>query len=211
MSGCLQVVKYRHFEALAVFYRSAIFKIIHPSRMVTLFPPAAHSSIHTFWIDVLLNADDECEVCSHAVDYYLDEITWGETVRVLNEQMPSLRHLHISIILRKISVPVEHFRALLEENVYPALMRMKKLHCFRVLVNFENVAPANAPFKVISAEYLGANKTKDGRELASNEAEEEVSMDDAEEESTKDVEDEYISEHDEKAWDIRDGWKIAFH
>lgn len=209
MSGCLQVVKYRHFEALAVFYRSAIFKVISPKRIVTLFPPAVHSSIHTFWIDVLLNGNSECDMCNHLVDRYLDGTTWSEIVTVLNKQMPSLRHLHISIIRRKNSQPVEHYRALLEENVYPTLMRMKKLHCFRVLVNFENVAPANAPFEVIAGEYLGENKTN--LELASNEAEEEVSTDDVEEESTEDVEDEYITEHDEKAWDILDGWKIAFH
>lgn len=96
---------------------------------------------------------------------------------------------------------------------------MKKLQCFRVLVNFENAAPANAPFEVISGEYLAAYETKDDLELVSNETEEEVSTDNVEdentgnvkEESTEDVEDEYVTQHEEKAWDIIDGWKIAFH
>lgn len=219
VSGCLQVVKYRHFEALAVCYRSTIFKVIRPKGILTLFPPAAHSSIHTFWIDILLNSKSECDMCNYLVDCYLDETIWSKIVTVLNEQMPSLRHLHISIIRRKNSKPVEHFRALLEENLYPTLTRMKKLQCFRVLVNFENAAPANAPFEVISGEYLAAYETKDDLELVSNETEEEVSTDNVEdentgnvkEESTEDVEDEYVTQHEEKAWDIIDGWKIAFH
>ncbi|EZF69708.1 hypothetical protein H105_07834 [Trichophyton soudanense CBS 452.61] len=198
---------------------STIFKVIRPKGILTLFPPAAHSSIHTFWIDILLNSKSECDMCNYLVDCYLDETIWSEIVTVLNEQMPSLRHLHISIIRRKNSKPVEHFRALLEENLYPTLTRMKKLQCFRVLVNFENAAPANAPFEVISGEYLAAYETKDDLELVSNETEEEVSTDNVEdentgnvkEESTEDVEDEYVTQHEEKAWDIIDGWKIAFH
>ncbi|OAL63480.1 hypothetical protein A7C99_5876 [Trichophyton rubrum] len=146
---------------------STIFKVIRPKGILTLFPPAAHS-----------------------IDCYLDETIWSKIVTVLNEQMPSLRHLHISIIRRKNSKPVEHFRALLEENLYPTLTRMKKLQCFRVLVNFENAAPANAPFEVISGEYLAAYETKDDLELVSNETEEEVSTDNVEDENTGNVKEE---------------------
>lgn len=180
---------------------------------VTLFPIAAHSNIRTVWIDIRLNSEFGCECCDDQVEDYFDEATWSKTVKALNERLPGLRHLHISIIRREDSRSGEYFRPLLEEKLYPILMGMKELHFFQVVVNFMNVVLVNAQFEMVTSEYSATYETQDECEWVSDKTEEEVktkdveeqSTDNVEEVSTEDLEDEYITQHKKDRWDIVDG------
>ncbi|DAA78390.1 TPA_exp: Uncharacterized protein A8136_4366 [Trichophyton benhamiae CBS 112371] len=199
----LQACQRMYFEAFDFFYQNITFKVFTPLTDVTLFPTAAHNSIRTLWVDIRLNSELGCDCCDEKVEGYFDEATWSKTVKVLNERLPGLRHLHISIIRRKESRSGDYFRPLLEEKVYPTLMGMKKLHCFQVVVNFENVVPANAPFEMVTSEYSAAYEIQSEREWLSDETEEE--------ESTDNVEEEYVTQYKRERNDSVDGWKIVFH
>ncbi|EFQ98069.1 hypothetical protein MGYG_01106 [Nannizzia gypsea CBS 118893] len=202
----LQTCQQMYFEAFAVFYRNTVFKVFTPPENVTRFPPAALDNIRTIWIDIRLNAEYGCLCCDDHVEGYFAEKSWAKAVELFNEQLPGLRHLHISIMRRKDSRPGNYFRPLLERKLYPALMGIRKLSCFQVIANFKNEEPENAPFEIVPFEHGIEDETEDEQEL-SEDTEETEGADGGEDDDDA----EYSSPGEDEGYDEVFGWRVAFH